>query len=66
MSLRSLLGGFRFVLARPRHPRHHLARHVRGVPGGAPALFPIFARDILQTGPWGLGLLRAAPASARW
>jgi hypothetical protein len=28
----------------------------------APALFPIFARDILQTGPWGLGLLRAAPA----
>jgi predicted MFS family arabinose efflux permease len=27
----------------------------------APALFPIFARDILETGPWGLGLLRAAP-----
>ena len=25
-------------------------------------LFPIFARDILKTGPWGLGLLRAAPA----
>jgi hypothetical protein len=24
-------------------------------------MFPIFARDILQTGPWGLGLLRAAP-----
>ena len=30
--------------------------------GGAGALFPVFARDILQTGPWGLGLLRAAPA----
>ena len=29
---------------------------------GAGALFPIFARDMLQTGPWGLGLLRAAPA----
>jgi hypothetical protein len=29
---------------------------------GAGALFPIFARDILKTGPWGLGLLRAAPA----
>jgi hypothetical protein len=28
---------------------------------GAAALFPIFARDVLQTGPWGLGLLRAAP-----
>ena len=23
---------------------------------------PIYARDILQTGPWGLGVLRAAPA----
>jgi MFS family permease len=30
--------------------------------GGAAALLPIYARDILQTGPWGLGLLRAAPA----
>jgi len=31
--------------------------------GGAAALLPIFARDILQVGPWGLGLLRAAPAA---
>lgn len=30
--------------------------------GGATALLPIYARDILFTGPWGLGLLRAAPA----
>jgi MFS family permease len=30
--------------------------------GGATALLPIFARNILHTGPWGLGLLRAAPA----
>ena len=30
--------------------------------GGATALLPIFARDILHTGPLGLGLLRAAPA----
>ncbi len=30
--------------------------------GGATALMPIFARDILHTGPWGLGMLRAAPA----
>jgi MFS family permease len=29
--------------------------------GGAVALMPIFARDILELGPWGLGLLRAAP-----
>lgn len=31
--------------------------------GGATALLPIYAHDILQTGPWGLGLLRAAPAA---
>lgn len=30
--------------------------------GGAVALLPIFVRDILHVGPWGLGLLRAAPA----
>jgi MFS family permease len=30
--------------------------------GGAVALLPIYARDILHTGPWGLGILRAAPA----
>lgn len=30
--------------------------------GGATALLPIFARDIFAIGPWGLGLLRAAPA----
>ena len=31
--------------------------------GGATALLPIYARDILQTGPEGLGLLRSAPAA---
>ena len=30
--------------------------------GGATALLPIYARDILQAGPLGLGILRAAPA----
>ncbi len=30
--------------------------------GGATALLPVYARDILGTGPSGLGLLRAAPA----
>jgi MFS family permease len=30
--------------------------------GGATALLPIYAKDILMVGPWGLGLLRAAPA----
>ncbi|MDD0838661.1 MFS transporter [Curvibacter sp. HBC61] len=31
--------------------------------GGAVALLPIYAKDVLQVGPWGLGLLRAAPAA---
>jgi MFS family permease len=30
--------------------------------GGVTALLPIYAKDILVTGPWGLGLLRSAPA----
>jgi MFS family permease len=30
--------------------------------GGAVALLPVFARDVLEVGPAGLGLLRAAPA----
>jgi MFS family permease len=30
--------------------------------GGASALLPIYAHDILQTGPWGLGMLRGAQA----
>jgi len=29
--------------------------------GGAVALLPVYARDILELGPWGLGFLRAAP-----
>jgi MFS family permease len=31
--------------------------------GGATALLPIYAHDILHTGPWGLGILRGAPAA---
>jgi MFS family permease len=30
--------------------------------GGATALLPIYAASILHTGPWGLGVLRGAPA----
>src|SRR5438552_152148 len=31
--------------------------------GGAVALLPVYAREILKTGPWGLGILRSAPAA---
>jgi len=30
--------------------------------GGAVALLPVYAREILHTGPWGLGILRSSPA----
>lgn len=30
--------------------------------GGAVALLPVYARDILRAGPWALGVLRSAPA----
>ena len=29
--------------------------------GGAVALLPVYAREILNTGPWGLGILRSSP-----
>ncbi len=62
MSLRSLVGGFHYV-AKERVILGTIALDMCAVfLAGAGALFPIFARDILQTGPWGLGLLRAAPA----
>jgi MFS family permease len=61
-SVASLFGGFRFVL-KDRVVLGTLSLDLCAVLlGGATALLPIFARDILQTGPWGLGLLRSAPA----
>ena len=31
--------------------------------GGATALLPVYAKDILHLGPWALGILRSAPAA---
>jgi len=31
--------------------------------GGSVALLPVYAKQILETGPWGLGILRSAPAA---
>jgi hypothetical protein len=61
-SLASLFGGVAFVR---RHPTLMGAISLdlfAVLLGGATALLPIYARDILMTGPWGLGLLRSAPA----
>ena len=61
LSINSLMGGFHFVW-KDRVILGIISLDLCAVfVGAAPALFPIFARDILETGPWGLGLLRAAP-----
>jgi MFS family permease len=61
VTLQSLLGGFDFVW-RDRVILGTISLDMCAVfLSAAPVLFPIFARDILETGPWGLGLLRAAP-----
>jgi MFS family permease len=61
-SIATLFAGLRFVVER---------RVVLGAAsldlfavllGGATALLPIFAKDVLHVGPWGLGMLRGAPA----
>jgi MFS family permease len=61
-SMRSLAAGFSFV----RKTELILAAITLDLfavfLGGATALLPIFARDILQVGPTGLGWLRAAPS----
>jgi MFS family permease len=62
VSLRSLMGGFQHVWNDPVILGTIALDMCAVFLAGAGALFPIFARDILKTGPWGLGLLRAAPA----
>ena len=62
MSIASLAAGLRFIAQRPVVLGAVSLDLFAVLLGGATALLPIFARDILLTGPWGLGLLRAAPA----
>jgi MFS family permease len=61
-SLKTLAGGFRYLW----HEKIVLGATSLDLfavlLGGATALLPAYARDILETGPWGLGLLRAGPA----
>lgn len=62
-SVEVLLAGFRYVL-RSRLLLGSISLDLFVVLlGGAVALMPIFAREILHTGPQGLGWLRAAPAA---
>jgi len=61
-NLSSLLAGVRYVRDQPVLLGAISLDLFAVLLGGATALLPIFARDILQVGPWGLGLLRSAPA----
>jgi MFS family permease len=60
-SLNSVLAGFRYIW------KHKLILGSISLDmfavllGGAVALLPVYAREILHAGPWGLGLLRSAP-----
>ena len=57
----SVLEGLRYVRAEPMLLGAMSLDLFAVLLGGAVALLPIFARDVLDTGPLGLGLLRAAP-----
>lgn len=62
-SLDVILAGFRFVRRAPILLGSLSLDLFVVLLGGAVALMPIFAQEILHTGPRGLGLLRAAPAA---
>lgn len=61
-NLQSLLAGLRFVFANKVVLGAISLDLFAVLLGGATALLPVYAREILLTGPMGLGVLRAAPA----
>ncbi|MBM6549542.1 MFS transporter [Marinomonas ostreistagni] len=62
VDLNHLLGGLRFIKNNKLILGSVSLDMFAVLLGGATALLPIVAKDILHTGPWGLGLLRCAPA----
>jgi MFS family permease len=62
-TLRSALIGFGFIRHRPRLLGVISLDLFVILLGGATALLPVYAKDILNSGPIGLGLLRSAPAA---
>jgi MFS family permease len=61
VSLRTVLAGFRFIWEKKLILGSISLDMFAVLLGGAVALLPVYARTILHTGPWGLGLLRSAP-----
>ena len=60
-SLASFFGGLTFIRRRPEILGAISLDLFAVLLGGATALLPVYAHDILKAGPVGLGLLRAAP-----
>jgi MFS family permease len=62
VTLETLFAGFRYI----RHNKVVLGAISLDLfamlLGGVTALLPVYAKDVLDVGPWGLGLLRSAPA----
>jgi MFS family permease len=63
VTFRSLFAGFGFIRGQPVVLGAMSLDLFAVLLGGATALLPMFAKDVLDTGAWGLGLLRAAPAA---
>ena len=63
VTLRSLMAGVRFIWQRKVVLGAVSLDLFAVLLGGAVALLPIYAKDVLHVGPWGLGLLRGAPAA---
>ena len=61
-SLRAAFDGLRFIGQRPEILGAISLDLFAILLGGATALLPVYARDILHAGPLGLGMLRGAPA----
>jgi MFS family permease len=62
VSLQTVFAGFHYIRNQPVVFGVILLDLFAVLLGGVTALLPIYARDILHTGPEGLGILRAAPA----
>jgi len=63
MSWKTMLAGFHYI-GREKLILGSISLDLFAVLlGGAVALLPVYAREILETGPWGLGILRSAPAA---
>jgi hypothetical protein len=60
--LHSLLAGVRYIASSPVILGATSLDLFAVLLGGATALLPVYARDILHLGPWALGVLRSAPA----